>query len=171
MAPTHPRRQLRLRQRDYSLPGCYFVTICTVNRADLLGRVVGREMRLNPFGEVVGSTWRWIGQHFAGVELDECAIMPDHLHGIVVLTPSVAPLETNGAAGAETAQRKPLGRIVGAFKTRSTSEVNRLRQSPGARLWQRGFWDRVIRNAEELARTRAYIRRNPETYGPRTFHL
>ena len=120
MAPTHPRRQLRLPTRDYSQAGHYFVTVCTVNRSDVLGHVVAGEMRVSCYGEIVAEAWRWMGFNFAGVELDEWVIMPDHLHGIVVLTPPGAPRETDGATGAELTRRKPLGRILGAFKTRST---------------------------------------------------
>jgi putative transposase len=126
-------------------------------------------MHLSPFGEVVASTWYWIGGHFAGVELDECAIMPDHLHGILILTPPVT-LGVEASARA-VARRKPLGGIIGAFKTRSTAEVNRLRGTPGRPFWQRDFWDRVIREVAELERIREYIRRNPASYRPRTFHV
>ena len=104
------------------------------------------EIRLSPCGRVVAETWEWLGRQFAGVALDECAIMPDHLHGIVVLTRIVAPVATHGAPPGDTTRRKPLGGIIGAFETRSTAEINRLRGTPGRTLWQRDFWDRVIRD-------------------------
>jgi putative transposase len=128
-------------------------------------------MHLSLLGEVVALTWRRIGEHFAGVELDECAIMPDHLHGILVLTPSVTPGATDGAFAPDVTRRKPLGGIIGAFKTRSTAEVNRLRGTPGRAFWQRDFWDRVIRDPAELERIRDYVRGNPASYRPRTFQL
>ena len=171
MAPTHPRRQLRLRNRDYAAPGSYFVTICTLDKPDILGRIVGREMSLSPFGEVAASTWTWIGEHIAGVELDQCAIMPDHMHGILMLKPPVTPGVKEGAFTPDATRRKPLGGIIGAFKTRSTADVNRLRGTPGRAFWQRDFWDRVIRDTAELERIREYIRRNPASYRPRTYHV
>ena len=159
------RRNLRLPGRDYAAAGMYSVTLATINGADLFGAVVRGQVRLNAIGEIVAENWRWLGSQHPHVTLDEWCIMPNHLHGILVLTTPVAPPATFDAAPAA----KPLGRIIGAFKTRSTNQVNRARQTPGAVVWQRNFWDRVIRDEFELVRTREYIRRNPAVYRPRTF--
>ncbi|HVL66049.1 MAG TPA: hypothetical protein VM364_02175 [Vicinamibacterales bacterium] len=167
MAATHGRRQLRLRRWDYSRPACYSITISTLNSAHLLGEVVRGEMRLNATGHIVADCWRWLGTHFADVTLDEWTLMPTHMHGIVRLSPPAAHGE-NVVAG-ERPRLKPLGGVIGAFKTRSTKEVNRLRGTPGAALWQRGYWERVIRDEYELSRAREYIRRNPRRYRPRTY--
>ena len=169
MASTHGRRQLRLRGHDYSQPGAYFITICTINGADLLGRVVGTEMQLNEFGEVAARNWCWLGSHFPVITLDEWVIMPTHLHGIVVLTSAEPSKETRVDSVATSARRKPLGELIGAFKTRSTKEINELRRTAGARFWQRNYWDRVIQDEAELLRIRGYIRQNPANYRPRTY--
>jgi len=165
MARRGGRRNLRLRGRDYSADGAYFVTIVTVNNADLFGDVVRGEVRLNPVGEIVAANWLWLASRYSHVTVDTWSLMPNHLHGILILTTTVAPSATPGAER----PAKPLGRLVGAFKTRSTNQVNRARQTPGAVIWQRDFWERVVRDEVELARTREYIRRNPGVYRPRTF--
>ena len=128
-------------------------------------------MRLSAFGEIVEESWRWLASQNVHVTLDEWRVMPNHVHGILVLTTAVAPGETRGAAGTDDSFRKPLGRLVGAFKTRSTNRVNRMRGTPGAVIWQRNFWDRVIRDDDELRRIREYIRGNVAAYRPRTFTL
>jgi REP element-mobilizing transposase RayT len=168
MASTHGRRQLRWGRWDYWKPGSYFITISTINSADLLGQVVGARMRLNAVGQIVADTWQWLGSHYPGVTLDEWMVMPTHLHEILVLTTAAARPKTVGDTNSAT-RRKPVGELIGAFETRSTKPVNRLRETPGAALWQRNFWERVIRDEYELSKIREYIRRNPETYGPRTY--
>lgn len=166
MSETYPRRQSRLRGRDYSKPGGYFVTLCTFNQADIFGEVAGGLVRLNEIGQIVADTWRWLPSRYPYVTLDEWCVMPNHLHGIVRLTTTDA---MRGTAGSPEIRVKPVGRLVGAFKTSSTNRVNRMRGTPGAVIWQRNFWDRVIRDEDELSRIRDYIRRNPTACGARTF--
>ena len=171
MDPRSGRRNLRLPTRDYAASGAYFVTLTSSNNADLFGAVVAGQVCLNQVGEIVAANWRWLASRYPHVTLDEWCLMPNHLHGIVVLTTAVAVAETSGADDAPGSPLKPLGRLIGAFKTRSTNQVNRARGTPGAILWHRNFWDRIIRDEFELARTREYIRRNPGAYRPRTFNL
>ena len=151
MARTHGRRQLRLRGWNCSRPATYSITICTINSADLLGEVVRGEMVPNAIGEIVADSWRWLGSHSPHVVLDEWTLMPTHMHGILVLS---APAARGGTPVAgECARSKPLGQVIGAFKTRSTKEINQLRGTPGARLWQRDYWDRIIDDECELSLT------------------
>lgn len=171
MPSTHGRRNLRLRRWDYSRDGAYFITISTVQNADLFGQVVRGEMRLNAVGTIVAESWFWLGSRYSHVTLDDWSVLPNHMHGILILTTRGAPVETSGSSGSTRPSRKPVGRLVGAFKTRSTKHVNLLRHMPGAPLWQRDFWDRVIRDEFELARIREYIRGNAAAYRPRTYTL
>lgn len=143
------RRTIRLAGRDYSAPGKYFVTLCTLNRKPDLGRMIAGKVDLTPNGHTVAETWRWLPTQYSYVFLDDWCVMPDHLHGILVL-------RSNGG----TVKRKPIGSLVGAFKTRSTAEINRTRNTPGEQFWQRDFWDRVIRDHADLDRVRVYIRGN-----------
>jgi len=155
----HHRRSHRLPSYDYSQPGKYGVTICTQNKEHLFGQVVEGEMRRSQLGDYVELCWKWLARHYAYVELDEWIVMPNHLHGILVIT--------NGMGGPPTApaKRKPLGGLVGAFKTASTDWYNQQRGTPGAPLWQRDFYDHIIRNEDELNKTREYIRTNPLRWG------
>ncbi len=149
----------RLKGYDYTLPGGYFVTLCTHHRQNLFGQVVVGEMCLNQLGKIVESVWLEIPEHDPAVLLDEYMVMPDHFHGILFLNPGksverrASPLPSN-ASGA-------LPSIIGSFKSAVTKQINRLRNTPGASLWQRSFYDRIIRNEKELDTFRAYIRANP----------
>lgn len=173
------RRSTRLAGWDYASDGCYFVTICIHERHLALGDVVGGGVRLNQFGQVVADAWRWLALQYVHVVLDEWCVMPDHLHAILKLdsrrgasqdrcrgASRGAPTGTPGPLACTPSRPKPLGQLIGAFKTVSTRRVNELRGTPRMRLWQRGYYDRVIRDAMELERTREYIRLNPTTEHP-----
>jgi REP-associated tyrosine transposase len=157
------RRSIRLRGRDYSADGAYFVTLATANHEPLFGQAVDGRVSLSVFGTVVADTWRWLPEQYAHVALDEWCVMPDHLHGILVLgcATGVASATTDGVRAA--LRRKPVGGLIGAFKTVSTKQINRLRDTPGAVVWQRDFWDYVIRDQTDLNRVRIYIRENART--------
>jgi REP element-mobilizing transposase RayT len=159
----HHRRSIRLRRYDYSQPGSYYVTLCTQGKEHLFGQIVEGEMHRNEWGDHVARCWEWLGQQYPYIDLDEWTVMPNHLHGIIVIT---APTNTRlivGRGGSRTAptKRKPLGRLVGAFKTVSTDDINQLRGTPARPLWQRDFYDHIIRNEDELNKIREYIRTNP----------
>jgi putative transposase len=151
----HHRRSIRLRGYDYSQPGKYDVTICTENKEHLFGQVVEGEMHRNELGDYVALCWGWLAGKYPYVDLDEWMIMPNHLHGIIVIT------DDGGGSRTAPTKRKPLGRLVGAFKTVTTDRCNEMRGTPGAQLWQRDFYDRIIRNEDELNKIREYIRTNP----------
>jgi len=118
---------IRLAGYDYSRVGAYFVTLCAVDRKCLFGEIVAGEMRLNQIGTLVASCWGEIPKHFPNVTLDEFVVMPNHLHGILLLGDAVA------------GHARPLPVIVGSFK----SAVSRLAGFP---VWQRSYWDRIIRS-------------------------
>ena len=164
MEPAHRRRSIRLPGYDYSQPGGYFVTICTKDRECVFGEVVEGEVRLNEAGRVIADTWKWLGRHYSYVELDEWVIMPNHLHAIVIMHAN--PTDEPGRGGSLTApttipKRKPLGRLIGAFKTVSAKRINESRGTPGGGVWQRDSFEHVIRDEEDLRRIREYIAQNP----------
>ena len=156
----HHRRSIRLRGYDYSQPGKYSVTICTQNKEHLFGQVVEGEMHRNELGEYMALCWKWLARQYPYVELDEWIVMPNHLHGILVITDG-----NRGGSRTAPTKRKPLGRLVAAFKTVSTDRFNQMRGTPGAQLWQRDFYDHIIRNEDELNKIREYIRTNPLKWG------
>jgi putative transposase len=156
------RRTIRLAGRDYSADGEYFVTVCTANHEPLFGQIVDGICSLNAFGTVVADTWKWLPKQYAHVSLDEWRVMPDHLHGILVLEGATRVSTVTTGVDTTPVRRKPIGGLIGAFKTVSTKQINSLRNTPGAVVWQRDFWDHIIRDHTDLDRVRIYIRENVE---------
>jgi len=155
----HHRRSTRLRDWDYSWPWWYYVTICTQDRVCELGQVKEDRVILNHFGRIAEETWRWLANHHDYAQLDDFVIMPNHLHGIIIMNePRRGGSRT---APTEDTQTKPLGRLIGAFKTVSTKRINEMKKTPGTIFWQRSFHDHIIRNDADLHRIRTYIVNNP----------
>ena len=164
---------------DYSTSGYYFVTICTQNRECLFGEIVAGKMVLNTSGKIVEMIWTTLPKRH-DVELDEIQVMPNHVHliiNIVGATLVVAPLPwgIKSRAGITMDLRagiKPaptVGDIIGAFKSLTTHEyiigVKNNEWKPfDKRLWQRNYYERIIRSEKELNETRRYIRDNPTNW-------
>lgn len=184
----HHRKSIRLPGYDYSQVGAYFVTIDTFQQEYLFGEIVIDEMVLNAWGKIVQKWWDDIPNHFPNVETGAFVIMPNHVHGIIVITagrgavpaPFVSDGENRGGdvlndgiQGGETPgrgtlplQKKPtLGQIVAYFKYKSTKEINAL-DSAGVvtKLWQRNYYERIIRNDREMDAVWRYIEANPENW-------
>jgi REP element-mobilizing transposase RayT len=170
----HHRRSIRLAGYDYSRPGAYFVTICTEDRECLFGEIIAGEMRLNDAGAIALAVWNDLPMHYAHVQLERFVIMPNHVHGIIILTDDVAvvgaglkPAPTQSVptdAATTGVRRHGLPEIVRAFKTFSARRINELRGTPGVPVWQRNYYEHVVRTAESLERIRAYIETNPERW-------
>lgn len=174
------RRSIRLRDYDYRTPAAYFVTICVAEREELLGKVGTEGVVLSPAGQVVIETWMALADHFAAVRLDEFVVMPNHVHGVVVL---ISPENAMGHVGAKhspeprsadksvpLANASPLprgtssgslGAVIQNFKSVSSRRINVLRGTPGAPVWQRNYFERVLRDERELDTARQYIAANP----------
>jgi putative transposase len=147
------RRSLRLRGYDYAKGGAYFVTICTQDRACLFGEAIAGSMRLNQSGQQIVMIWEGLTSRFTGVEIDLFVVMPNHLHGILIL-PDVGTTRTR------------LSKVVGAFKSMTTVAYIRGVQAKGwskfrGRLWQRNYYEHVVRDEAEMNRIRQYIDDNP----------
>jgi putative transposase len=155
----HQRRSIRLRDYDYAQTGAYFVTVCTEGRQCLFGQVEDGTVRLNGWGRIVHETWSDLPNHYPHVELDAFVIMPNHVHMVVVLADPVGA----GFKPAPT-KRHGLPEIMRAFKTFSSRRINERRATPGASLWQRNYYEHIIRNAESLNRIRQYIADNPASW-------
>jgi REP element-mobilizing transposase RayT len=163
---TKHRRSIRLKGYDYSQAGAYFVTICTHKRDFLFGEVVDGEMRANEFGCVVSKEWFGSADIRAEIKLypDEFVVMPNHIHGIVWILDHVGATGPRvGAHGRAPLQRPPrsLGAFVAGFKSAVTKRINMMRGTPGAAVWQRGYYEHIIRDDESLNRIREYILQNP----------
>ncbi len=159
--------------------GVYFVTICTQDRQCLFGEVVNGEMQLNDVGEIFTACWHDLPDHFPHVALDAFVVMPNHVHGIIFIndqvnknitsqvhnrrgeamlrpyTPFNIPYTASGTRSGS------LGAIIQNFKSYSTRHINTLCDTPGLPVWQRNYYDHIIRNDADLDRTRHYIVTNP----------
>lgn len=186
----HHRRSIRLPEYDYSQEGAYFVTICTHNRECLFGNVVNGEMRLNHFGTIVFDEWMRTQNIRAEITMDEFIVMPNHIHGIVWITTArtndhIATVPTNdhiatvGANGRSPLRlrrerrrerqrerrtnmgSKTLSSLVAGFKPAVTTRINQIRNTPGMPVWQRNYWEYIIRDENDLNRMCEYIKNNP----------
>ncbi|PZS04712.1 MAG: transposase [Chloroflexi bacterium] len=146
------RPSLRLPDYDYAQLGAYFVTICTLDRVCCFGRIIDGESRLNDAGNMVSAVWVALPQRFAHIILDAFIVMPNHLHGIVMIQ--------------EYRAGQALGQIMGAFKSIATNRyIVGVRQEGwprfAGRLWQDNYFEHIIRNEASLDRIREYIAANP----------
>jgi len=175
----HHRRSIRLPGYDYSQAGAYFVTIVAQGRVALFVKVVDGEMRLNRYGEIVQAAWLDLPRHYGHVELGAFVVMPNHVHGIIILNEtsrggsvldeSVEPVETAASKAPllGATKTRPYGKrhglleIVRAFKAFSARRINLLRSGEGTPVWQRNYYEHIIRNQQDLELTWLYIESNP----------
>ncbi len=162
MDGLHHRHSIRLHEFDYSLAGAYFVTICTHKRERLFGDIQDGNMKLNGIGQIIDNWWNKISTKYRDVRLDEYRIMPNHFHGIVWILDHVgAPLVGAQITRAGTRPAPTLGEIVGGFKSITTVEYIRSAVGNPWKLWQRNYYEHIIRNENELFAMRKYIIENP----------
>lgn len=179
------RRSVRLQGYDYASQGLYFVTVCTKNRECLFGDIVDGEMRLNEEGRIVEECWMDIPKHFLNVNVDHDVFvaMPNHVHGILAIDDvptggrrgkaclasdaggncrGVACYAPTGERMSEISPRSSsLGAIIRSFKSAVTKRINNLWGTSGETIWQRNYYDHIIRNEAILERLRTYIQENP----------
>jgi putative transposase len=157
----HHRRSIRLKDYDYSQTGAYFVTVCTKDRGCLFGEIADGLMCLSPLGKIVQACWDDLPRHYPHVESDAFVIMPNHIHGIIVLGAGSIARAGFKPAPTVTDKRHSLAEIMRAFKTFSSRRINERHNSPGTPVWQRNYYEHVIRNEDDLAEIREYITDNP----------
>ena len=157
------RRSVRLTGYDYSQANAYFVTLCTFSRAFLFGNIVDDEMELNCAGRIAHEEWLRSSEVRSNVQLDTFQIMPNHFHAIVIITHALPDNINVGAHSRAPLSRQPksLGSLIAGFKSAATKQINQLRGTPGVPVWQRNYYERVIRNERELEAIRQYIVDNP----------
>ena len=153
--PGGRRRTLRLGATDYAEPGAYFITIRTADRAPLFGVVSAGLLEPSDAGRIVRREWLRTGFLRWDVRLDAFVAMPDHVHAIVLLD----DVREDGAP-----RRTQLGTLIGGFKAACAVAINELRDSPGAAVWQRGYFERVLRDDDELREVRRHIYENPSRW-------
>jgi len=149
----------RLPGWDYAGAGWYFVTLCTKNRICFFGDVIDGVMHLSPIGEILAEEWQKTPQIRPKVRLDEWVIMPNHLHGIIVIEPVVVETPRRGVSTASRLKAGSLGAIIGQIKSICTKRIWAAGYTDFA--WQARFYDHIIRDESSLVRIREYIVNNP----------
>lgn len=180
----HHRRSIRLKDYDYSQAGAYFVTICTQNRECLFGEIINGEMVLNEYGKIVYNEWIKLPGCNPYIELDVFQIMPNHIHGIISVGATLAValnksiVQNNnsgvnnsgtdyaraGASPAPTIKTITVGNIVGSYKSSVANGCLKIFKSKNeymGKLWQRNYYEHIIRNETETNKIREYIINNP----------
>ncbi len=155
-----PRKSPRLMGYDYAQEGAYFVTICVQHRLALFGEIREQQMCMNAAGQMIAARWLEIPEHYPNAEPDLFVVMPNHMHGIVVIAEH---------------QQVALSRLLQWFKTMTTTDYirgvkNEHWQPFTGKLWQRSFNDRILRNERELNIRREYILNNPARWTEDEFY-
>lgn len=177
----HQRRSIRLKGYDYTREGAYYFTICCHQRRCLLGEIEDGVIQLNIIGATVQSVWHSLPRHFPLIELDAFVIMPNHIHGIIFITDSrgeaFVPINEDTAPQVSSPNASPfsgcndtsppcgtqsgsIGAILQNFKSVATRRVNRITRNSGT-LWQRNYYEEIIRNEKAYENIRRYIVENP----------
>jgi putative transposase len=160
------RRSVRLQGFDYSRPGAYFVTVCTQNRAPLFGGIVRGTMHLNRLGQIAADEWARTRLARPHVTAEAFVVMPDHVHGIILIADDDVAAPRRGVqSGPAGPASGSVGAIVGQFKSLVTKRINAVRQTPGAGVWQRGYYEHVIGDEASMNRICRYIAENPARWG------
>ena len=158
----HHRRSIRLPGYDYSQAGYYFVTICCYQRQCLFGEIVNGKMQLNQYGEIVKEEWLRSSIIRQEIELDWYIVMPNHFHGIVIINSVGAKgFSPSISRSKQSMKSKSLSSLITGFKSSVTKNINRIRHAPGTPVWQRNYYEHIIRTEASLDRIRTYIDNNP----------
>lgn len=192
--PHHHRRSIRLKGYDYTQAAAYFITLCTWQSKCLFGEVVRGEMRLNQAGRIVEAVWQQLASQFRQIRLDEFCVMPNHFHGIILISSVVGATRLDrfeddsssrnlsiehysgdvgsprpardsdrdfAAARPKGPQPGSIGAMIGQYKSRATRLIRKLPGFEKAPIWQRNYYEHIIRNEPEWKQIIQYIQGNP----------
>ena len=169
------RRSIRLRDYDYRQRGAYFVTVCTRQKTCLFGEIRNGKLIPNELGIIVQNAWHQIPNKRSNVDLDSFVIMPNHLHGIILMLENCdlkSSIQTlHFPARCSALQSGSLGAIIGQFKAAVTRRSKLSSRCPSSPIWQRNYYEHIIRNDKSLNFIRAYIVENPARWNDDELHL
>jgi putative transposase len=169
----HHRRSIRLQEYDYAQPGAYYVTVVVWQRKFLFGDVVNKEMVLSNFGLVAKQQWEKIPRRFPNIELGAFIIMPNHMHGIIVITDGRGTAGNRDDHDDKSSRRAPsheefqkpvkgsVPTIVRSYKSAVAYRINLIQRTQGVPVWQRNYYEHIIRNQQDLQNKTDYIGANP----------
>ena len=160
---TYRIESTRLKEWDYSNPWWYYVTINTKNHIEYFGKIINGKMILNDLGKIVEQNWIEIPLHFPNTEIDYYVIMPNHVHGIIIINPDVETCHGKSLQEKERKFSKPIKNSLSVIINQLKGSVKRWANQNGFESfsWQSRFYDRIIRNEKELYKIRIYINKNP----------
>ena len=158
------RKSIYLNGCDYSTPDAYLVTIYTHEHKCIFGRVKNGQVILNEIGSLVEECWQKIPEQFLNLQLDEFIVMPNHLHGIIIIRDKAREACLDPAREPAGSRKKTLGAVVGSFKSSVTRRVRRSGFFRGETIWQRGYYEHVVTNQADLENIREYITNNPDRW-------
>lgn len=170
---TYHRKSIRLKEYDYANANWYYVTICTLNKEHIFGEVLNNKVVLSNSGKIVKEEWLRTKEIRKNIDLDYYVIMPNHFHGIIIMTYNMNEnVSEENIKSRDTMHRVPTNRtfgtaipntlstIIGAFKASVTKRIHRLSNN-NIHIWQRNYYEHIIRNEDDLYRIRQYIEQNP----------
>ena len=164
------RRSIRLNGYDYSQAGAYFITICSYQRRCIFGEIIDARTRLSRHGEILQAEWLRSGEIRPHLSLDAFVVMPNHVHGIVLIEPVSEPVQfaAQAASPRRTQPAGPraasIGSFVGGFKAAVTRRINAIGKPIDTPVWQRNYYEHIIRSEARLSAIREYIANNPANW-------
>ncbi len=164
----HHRRSIRLPDYDYSQPGVYFITIVTRGRECLFGEIKDGEMRLNDAGRIVWSVWNSLPARYPQITLGAAVVMPNHFHGNVIINETigaiVGAIHESPLQSPVQRRRMTLPLVVGYFKMNTAKRIHEILGSQGIPVWQRNYYEHILRDDEEYNRIHLYIEANVDNW-------
>jgi putative transposase len=175
----HHRRSIRLPGYDYTRAGAYYITMVTWQREELFGNVVDGRMVLNKFGQVAQTEWERLPRRFRNIELGEFVVMPNHAHGIIVIVDGRGTADCSNNNDPESTRRAPTNEggapteqfgkpvaesiptMVRSYKSAVSLRINFMRGTSGMPVWQRNYYEHIIRNETDFQTKSNYILNNP----------
>jgi putative transposase len=167
------RKQMRLRGFDYSKEGFYFVTTDCNHMECHFGKIQRGKMILSDFGKIAYDEWLKLPSRFENVQLHVFQIMPNHMHGIIVITDGRGTAGNPNELDGELSRRAPtregfqkpvkgsVPTIIRSYKSAVAYRINLMRRMQGVPVWQRNYWEHIIRNERDLQHKTNYIESNP----------
>jgi putative transposase len=161
------RRSVRIKTFDYAQPAAYFITICAHANRTIFGEIVSEKMRLNATGRIVEESWRGLPCHFSNIRLAAHVVMPNHLHGIVSIHDRVCQASADALVSSMVIRKSgalapgSIPTIIRSFKSAVTKMARVMLRKSAFQVWQRGYYERIIRNQDDFEDTCRYIRLNP----------
>jgi len=162
---NHNRKSIRIKEYDYSQPNWYYITICTHDKECMFGVIQNGEVILNEYRKIAEAEWIRTKEIRKNIELDYFVIMPNHIHGIIIIEPPDVGTHCNVSLRQEESfgksTKNSIPTIVKLYKATVTKQINILRQTPAVPVWQRNYYEHIIRNDNDLYKIRQYLHNNP----------